>query len=704
VDLLAVTRQGLFVSDSYSIKDIEKFYDFKRTGAVKKGDVSEHFYIEWMNTKDQTLLDAIEDYNKQDCKSTYLLREWLVSKKPSNTYWFKPSKEEKEYSEKEIKMLQYRNNIEGWKSKDENLKQIISDVVGFYNREDKPDWREFFDRKNCTHDELVDDIECIGDMKLIKPPVKEDRSLVYTYSFDEQEFKLKAGEACTVANNLVMDEDDYGGKIVDIDHINRIVILKKGTAGRKGKIASVLKDNISIGPKKPHNVSNLEASTYRFVDSCLNNENNFNVVKEILTKQKPKIKGIKTGDKIVKTENFTREIPKIIANLDNSYLYIQGPPGTGKTTQAANAIVELIKKKMKIGVTANSHKVIHNLLSKVESEARRHEVVFKGLKRGDPEDDNSNFEGDFIKTYKNDKNFIGALIDKESFVFGGTKFHFSSAYYRENLDYLFIDEAGQLSLADLVAIGGAAKNIVLIGDQNQLGTPIRGSHPGESGKSILDFLLQGSETIPDDTGIFLSKTYRLNEPINDFISNNFYDHRLVIDEKNKNRKIIYNKKGIIRDEGIHYLEMSHEDNLQTSEEECDVIKELIREFVGLEFIDENKKSRKLTLDDILIISPYNAQVNFLLSRLNKGSKVGTIDKFQGQQAPITIISMTSSDAESLPKNRRFFFNKNRLNVAISRSQCVSIILLNPKLLEISPTTDEQVKLLNNYCKILSYRS
>ena len=123
---------------------------------------------------------------------------------------------------------------------------------------------------------------------------------------------------------------------------------------------------------------------------------------------------------------------------------------------------------------------------------------------------------------------------------------------------------------------------------------------------------------------------------------------------------------------------------------------------GLKFND-NGKERKLEVSDVLIVSPYNAQVNFLLARLVKGTRVGTIDRFQGQEAPITIISMTSSDTENLPRNKAFFFNRNRLNVAISRAQCASIILFNPKLLDTAPADVNEIKLLNNFYKLLSYK-
>ena len=170
--------------------------------------------------------------------------------------------------------------------------------------------------------------------------------------------------------------------------------------------------------------------------------------------------------------------------------------------------------------------------------------------------------------------------------------------------------------------------------------------------------------------------------------------------------LLANKNSLINDSGIHFIEMNHENNVQTSVEEFEEIKKLMNQMIGSEY-DDNGNKRKLTVEDFLIISPYNTQVNLLISKLEeskiKNPKVGTIDKFQGQEAPITIISMTSSDNETLPRNKEFFFSRNRLNVAISRAQVVSVILFNPKLLDSSPKKIEHIKLMNNFFKFLNYK-
>ena len=693
VDLFRVTKQAVLVSEnSYSIKNLEKFYNFKRKGDVQKGDKSEQYYIEWMETKNNKLLEELQFYNMQDCKSTYELRQWILSIKPESTKWLVPSKEIIELREKEIKFLNYQDKLDETKIKDKELIKILKDIHGFYNRENKPDWREYFDRKYFSHEELVDDIECIGNMKKTGPVIQEKQSYIFTYTFEDQEFKLKEGKRATIANNLFPDQTDSAGTIIELNHEKKYLCLKRGV--KQG----YLPERLSIGPGAPFDPSKLELSTYNFIDSILRGSDKYLSLRRLLKREGPKIKGLKEGDKILKTNNFFEEIPQIISNLDNSYIYLQGPPGTGKTTQAANAIVELIKKGKKIAITANSHKVIHNLIEKVENTAEKKKVKFKGLKAGRANDLDTVYNGKFVTTSSRDTDFIFGVKDKTTSLFAGTKYHLSNGYYDSKLDYLFIDEAGQVSVADLIVLGQIAKNIVLIGDQLQLGQPTRGAHPGLSGKSILEFLLEDLDTIPEDKGIFLNRTYRLHSKINELISESFYEGRLIADEQTESRKILSNNMNF-RNNGIYYLDISHEENTQTSEEECKEIKKIVNSLIGQDYYD-GKQTRKLTIEDILIISPYNAQVNAISFTLkNKKARIGTIDKFQGQEAPVTLISMASSDPESLPRNKEFFFSRNRLNVAISRAQCISIILFNSNLLKFMPTSVEQVKLINNFIKL-----
>ena len=701
VDLYKIVKQAVHVSQkSYSIKDIEKYYDFQRSGDILKGDVSEEFYIKWMQSKDQKLLDTIEEYNKQDCISTFKLRKWLLRIKPPETRWYVPEKKEMQLRPFEETFLEYQDKLKNSKSKETKIIKLLSDIIGYYQREQRPQWRLHFDRKDLSNDELIDDRECIASMKQVSV-FQDKRSLVYKYLFPDQEHKLKKGRSVIIANNTDPNRSDYAGKIQELDQIKKYLLLRKGISKEEKQLPKTL--SISEQVMEHNRFDNLNRNIYRFCESLIKKEKGFDAIKAFINRDIPKIKGVKEGSKILQGENFDIEIPKVISNLQNSYLYIMGPPGSGKTFQASNSIIELIKKNKKIGVTANSHKVIHNLLSGVEKLAKKQNFIFEGLKMGNIENEESFYDGEFIKTEKNEKKYIDAFKENKILLFAGTKYHLSQWYYQGKLDYLFLEEASQISVADLVALGGITKNIILVGDGMQLGQPTQGSHPGESGSSVLDYLLQGKDTISNERGIFLNKTYRLHPNINSFTSNNFYEGRLLINKENENRRIEYKKNTTIKSEGIHTILMKHENRSQTSIEECEVIKNLMDDLIGCKFIDFDKSERPLTVQDILIVSPFNAQVNFLKARLQKGSLVGTVDMYQGLEAPITIVSMTSSSVEDLPRNKKFFFNRNRLNVAISRAQCCSIILLNPKLLASPPMDYDEFKLMNNFQKLLKFK-
>ncbi len=300
---------------------------------------------------------------------------------------------------------------------------------------------------------------------------------------------------------------------------------------------------------------------------------------------------------------------------------------------------------------------------------------------------------------------MSALKDKEIQLHAGTVYHFAKGYFDNKLDYLFIDEAGQVSLANLIAMGRAGKNLILIGDQMQLSQPTKGAHPGNSGQSALEYLLEERDTIPTNMGIFIDVTRRLHPNLNSFISSNFYDDRLKHHKLTEKRELIFPEKDkSFQKPGIYYLPIKHQDCSQQSNEEGEMVNKLYKKFLKIKFKDEKGNTKKITVNDILTVSPYNVQVNYLKSILPKDSKVGTIDKFQGQEAPIVIISMTTSDPENLSRHLEFFYSRNRLNVAISRAQCLSLVIMNPELFRLDCSKVSQIKLVNTLLKLNHFKT
>jgi uncharacterized protein len=228
-------------------------------------------------------------------------------------------------------------------------------------------------------------------------------------------------------------------------------------------------------------------------------------------------------------------------------------------------------------------------------------------------------------------------------------------------------------------------------------------HPGEAGLSILEFLLGDKSTIPPERGIFLKNTHRLHPSICGFISDAFYDSRLQAAAGNESRRLIFDERmSGMPPLGIHLIPVHHFGCSQKSVDEGAVIKSHYQNLLGQQFQDKDGSKRALTVNDILVVTPYNVQVNYLKSILPEGAKVGTVDKFQGQEAPVVLVSMVTSSAEDLPRNIEFLYSKNRLNVAISRAECLAIVVANPKLLEIPCKSIEQMKLVNTFCWLADY--
>ena len=286
----------------------------------------------------------------------------------------------------------------------------------------------------------------------------------------------------------------------------------------------------------------------------------------------------------------------------------------------------------------------------------------------------------------------------------GTAWLFARPDYDQQLDCLFVDEAGQMPLANIVAIGTSARNLVLIGDSMQLAQPSQGVHPGESGQSVLEFLMQEHSTVPDDRGVFLGTSRRMHSDVCRFISEAFYESRLRAETDNDRQHLVLSASASkqLKPTGICFFEVEHEGCSQRSEVEANEIKAIFTNLLGQSWVNRDGVMAVLSEQDILVVSPYNMQVNLLREILPAGVRVGTVDKFQGQQAPVVIVSFATSTHEDAPRGLDFLFSRNRLNVAISRAQCLAVIVANPRLLDASCRTVEQVKMVNALCWAKSY--
>jgi uncharacterized protein len=382
---------------------------------------------------------------------------------------------------------------------------------------------------------------------------------------------------------------------------------------------------------------------------------------------------------------------RLAQELDHGVLPIQGPPGTGKTFTGARMIVALAKAGKRVGVTAVSHKVIRNLLEKTLEAAKEVggsvEAVHKvAMPEGDCPDG--------LEEATDNGKALRSLDDGK--ILGGTAWLWARDDAVETLDYLVVDEAGQMSLAHVLAAGRSARNLVLLGDPQQLEQPQKGAHPEGAEVAALVHVLGGHETIPDDQGLFLDVTWRLNPSICAFTSELYYEGRLEAREGLEKQSI--SGPTPFAGSGLFYLPVEHQGNQNRSLEEVDVVVQAIQSLLkpGVRWIDDKETDHDLTAGDIVVVAPYNAQVGALAERL-PGIRVGTVDKFQGQEAPVVIYSMASSSAEDAPRGMSFLYNPNRLNVATSRAQCVCIVVAAPRVFEPECRTPEQMRWANGLC-------
>jgi uncharacterized protein len=389
----------------------------------------------------------------------------------------------------------------------------------------------------------------------------------------------------------------------------------------------------------------------------------------------------------------------IVARLDRTVLPIQGPPGTGKTYTGAQMIGELIASGRKVGVTGPSHKVIRNLLAAVARAAAGRGVKAKLAHRCGDDDEDAGADANGIVEIGDNDTPLAWLKEGAIDALGATAWLWARPEYAGSVDVLFVDEAGQMSLANTVASAGAAASLVLLGDPQQLDQPTQGSHPDGVGRSALQHVLGGDEVMPRDRGLFLPRSWRLAPSICRFTSELFYAG--VLESKPGLDRQVLTEAGRFTGGGLHLVEVDHQGNRNASDEEAQAVAAIVAALLGGEagWIDEHGVARQLAPDDIRIVAPFNAHVARIREALGAAAvPVGTVDKFQGQEAPVAIYSMATSHPDDAPRGMRFLYSLNRLNVATSRARCAVIVVASPALFEPECRTPRQMHLANALCR------
>ncbi len=617
VDLCKVVREGVRISEpSYSLKNLEVFYGGERAGAVTTARDSMVVYDRWQQTGDAALLDEIRVYNEADCRSLLSCRDWLLSLRPSGLPWFEEAailepgaarNEERKESEKRNAAL-VAALLTGAPEADRPWRELAGQLVDFHKREAKPTWWAMFARRELNEDELIDDAECIGGLRTDREraPAPDRRSTTYSFRFPAQDFKLRLGDRPRIAETL-----EPAGEVVGIDEDAFEISLRRSTV--KGPLPHAL----SLIPAGPVGDKVLRAAVARYAKAVRDGrEERYAAVTGILRRDRPLCRGrAAIGDDVARAIDA-------VGRLDRSHLVIQGPPGAGKTYAASRAIVEMLARAKRIGVSSHSHKAINVLLRAVEAAAAERGLRFRGVKKSSFEEQYLN--GSIIEdTTDNDYAAAGGHD-----LIAGTAWLFAREELDRQLDYLFVDEAGQVSLANTLAMGASARNVVLVGDQMQLSQPLQGSHPGRSGLSALEHLLDGVATVPPERGIFLSWTHRMHPDLCRFVSDAFYDGRLLPEASTERQRLLLAADADpgLAPTGLRFIEVEHDGCAQKSAPEAERIRRLYLSLLAQRWTDGDGRTRPIGVDHILVVSPYNMQVNLLRSRLPEGARVGTVDK------------------------------------------------------------------------------
>jgi superfamily I DNA and/or RNA helicase len=349
-----------------------------------------------------------------------------------------------------------------------------------------------------------------------------------------------------------------------------------------------------------------------------------------------------------------------------------------------------------VGVTAVSHKVIRNLLDATMRAASARGIELQCAHKVTTKSGSAAS----VQEFTDNADVLGRLQDGRLHVAGGTAWLWARPDAAAVVDVLFVDEAGQMSLANVLAVSQAAKSVVLLGDPQQLEQPQQGSHPEGTNVSALEHVLEGRKTVPAERGIFLPETWRLPPSICAFTSDLFYEGRLASRPGLENQQLA---GGAFDGAGLWITRVPHEGNQSSSREEADVVERLVGALLapGSRWVDRDGAAHDLSPAEILVVAPYNAHVALLAERVSaRGVHVGTVDRFQGQEAPVVIYSMATSSPEEAPHGMEFLYSLNRFNVATSRARCACILVANPRLFEPECKSTRQMQLANTFCRYL----
>jgi predicted RecB family nuclease len=713
VDLFRVVRQGVRASvESYSIKKLESLYGFTRAVPPRDSVLALQTFeaaLALGNAQEATgeLRTAIESYNKDDCLSAWQLRQWLEGRREelearTGRALPRPPLQKGEAEEKlaahieQVRTLMARlvadlpTEETEW-TVEHRATWLLAQMLEYHRREDKSAWWEYFRLAELSDDELLEDKNALGGLIYVGPAGQVKKSVIHRYRFPAQDHTIDRAHAIHDPKTR-----KSAGTVVKIDDSNGTVDIKRAVSSPVPHPAALIPQDIVDA--EPMRNSLLRLGSW-VADHGINGSGPFRAARDLLLQQAPRASLDNIEVLIDEHQQVTDAARQLVLSLSSqvSVLPIQGPPGSGKTYTGARMVVELVKNRRRVGITAVSHKVISRLLQEICEAARQADVQLTAVQKAN---DGDGYEDPLVTQVSGNEGVSNALANGTAKVAAGTSWLWAREDMADSVDVLFVDEAGQMSLANVLAISQAARSVLLLGDPQQLDQPQRGVHPPGVDVSALAHLLDGHATIAPGRGLFLNETWRLHPDVCRFTSELFYDGRLAARPENQKQRL--NAPGYLDGTGLRFLGIEHVGNQSESTEEVEGIQDLIERLLRGRTTWTNKKGKTLPLGlaDILVVAPYNAQVSALTQRLPVGARVGTVDKFQGQEAPIVFYSMATSTPEEAPRGMDFLYSLNRLNVAISRAQCVAVIVASPALFQVQCKTPRHIRLANAFCRYL----
>ncbi|WP_298866588.1 bifunctional RecB family nuclease/DEAD/DEAH box helicase [uncultured Microbacterium sp.] len=723
VDLYPIVLRSVRIgSRSYSIKKLEPLYMGAevRTSDVQKGDDSIVQYVQaralqhaGKDAEAQEILDDLADYNRYDCVSTRRLRNWLVGLARQEGVVPAPP-DDPETRAYEPSPLSLALQAEALHAEHEGRSgeefRVAAAAIDYYPREAKSFWQGHFQRLR----EPVSVWASTRDVLRIDEPrsgVDEDWGVAEGQRAQTRLLRLRGevapGSTVGVGGRPFALYDvptpfaaSAPSRVIHVPHEVEIVeVLDDGFLVRERTVGGQTWDAlpIALAPASPPNAASQQGAIEEWAASVHHAAPGFpaDAATDILRRIAPRTRsGAGLPDA---GDDRIDAIVRGILDLDDSYLAVQGPPGTGKTYTGSQVIARLVNEHgFRVGVVAQSHAIVENLLERVVADGVPAAKVAKKPKSGDAgEHPYTSLGRDGMAAFLAEHAQGGAVV-------GGTAWDFSNTRRvdRKGLDLLVIDEAGQFSLASTIAVAAGAQRLLLLGDPQQLPQVSQGTHPEPVNTSALGWVMDGDSVIDPAFGYFLEKSWRMHPEVAQPVSQLSYAGRLASADGTDGRVV----EGV--EPGLHVIPLRHRGNATQSPEEGAEVLRIVRDLVGRAYTDgmERAVPRPLEQSDIIVVAPYNAQKQLIHDELTSAGfgevAVGTVDNFQGKEAVVSITSLAASSGRDAPRGPEFLLLQNRLNVAISRAKSVAYLVHSPALLDDLPWTPEGVARLSAFAHLV----